>query len=238
MNDLEIKKDSPLAASARTRLGFEEATDREDLIIPRAKLLQALSPEVCDDPENFRVGSIINSVTKEILPQEFIPIFKFTNWIRFNPRKMQDEGYDPAYGLGAMIWRTNNPLDPRVLSEAKFGPNGEPPIATKFLNFFCYFPGHEMPVVVSFSKTSFHAGKTLLSLTHFSGGDMFSRKYRLTARKTENDIGTFYVLEVAPAGKPVEGDLATARGLHESFGSKSKDIKIDDEAAEGEGVPF
>lgn len=230
--NLEVKKDTQLAMTTGERLGFEEATDREDLIIPRAKLLQALSPEVCDEPENFRVGSIINSITKEGLPQEFIPIFKFTNWIRFNPRKATDDGFDAMYAPGAIIWRTSNPLDPRVLSEGKFGPNGEHPIATKFLNFFSYFPGHEMPIVVSFSKTSFTAGKTLLSLTHFSGGDMFSRKYRLSAKKTENDIGTFYVLEVVPAGKPTEEEYATARGLHASFGAKSKDIKIDEE------VPF
>src|SRR3990167_7619408 len=57
--------------------GFEGGVEKEDLIIPRAKLLQAMSPEMQEG--GFTVGEIINSLTKEYLAEEFIPIFMFKN---------------------------------------------------------------------------------------------------------------------------------------------------------------
>ena len=180
--------------------GFEGGVDREDLIIPRAKLMQALSPELTEGLEGIKVGSVINSLTKEVLPQEFIPIFMFKNYIRFNPRSKDDPNFDSEFDPGAVIWKSTDPLDPKVKAEAKFGPNGEKPVATTFINFFSYFPGVPMPIIVSFSKTSYKAGKNLLSLAKFCGGDMFSRKYKLVSQMETNDIATYAVLKVAPIG--------------------------------------
>ena len=142
--------------------GFEGGVDREDLIIPRAKLIQALSPELTEGLEGIKVGSVINSLTKEVLPQEFIPIFTFKNYIRFNPRSKDDPNFDSEFDPGAVIWKSTDPLDPKVKAEAKFGPNGEKPVATTFINFFSYFPGVPMPIIVSFSKTSYKAGQRKL----------------------------------------------------------------------------
>ena len=112
--------------------GFEGGVDREDLIIPRAKLMQALSPELTEGLEGIKVGSVINSLTKEVLPQEFIPIFMFKNYIRFNPRSKDDPNFDSEFDPGAVIWKSTDPLDPKVKAEARFGPNGEKPVATTF----------------------------------------------------------------------------------------------------------
>jgi hypothetical protein len=135
-----------------------------------------------------------------------------------------------------MIWNTNNPHDPRVEEYGKFGPNGEPPLATKFLNFFSLFPGSKMPIVVSFSKTSFKAGRQLMTIAQLTGGDMFSRKYKLGVKKEAGDQGSYYVFTVDPAGV-VEGDLfKQAERLYEDFATKP--IKVDDQAAPTEEVPF
>ena len=231
-----------LAAPGAPRRGFEEGTIKEDLIIPRAKLLQALSPEVLEETKtlegkDLKQGMIINSITKAILPVEFIPVFKFSNWVRFNPRNTQDPRYLKDYDPGAVIWRSSDPLDPKVVEEAKFGPNGERPAATKFLNFFAYFPGSEMPVIVSFSNTSYKAGKQLLSLCQFTQGDMFSRKYKLGSKQAKNDIGTYFVLTVEPAGMASETDFKIAEGLWNTFATKVKDIQVDAEHP-GEEAPF
>lgn len=216
---MEVKKNSAIAIN-NTRKGFEENTPREDLIIPRAKLLQALSPEVIEDSDKFKPGMIINSLTKEILPEEFVPIFKFTNWIRFNPRSTKDPAHDPAYGAGDIIWRSSDPLDPRVIEEAKFGPNGENPLATKFINFFAYFPGVDMPVIISFSKTSLKAGRRLLSLAQFSQKDMFAMKYKLSAKQEVGDAGQYYVLNVEPIEHANENEYDTASNLWGQFHAK------------------
>lgn len=230
------KEKTEIARTQSRGRGFEEPTAREDLIIPRAKLFQGLPVEYDQYPD-AKPGQILNSLTKEVLPNEFIPIFKFTNWIRFNPRSKDERGFDPNFQLGAMIWNTNDPHDPRVQELSTFGPNGEPPIAIKFLNFFSLFPGHAMPVVVSFSKTSFKAGRQLMTIAQLNGGDMFSRKYKLGVKKESVEQGSYYVLTIDPAGI-VEGDLfKQAEQWFEDFAMKP--IKVHDETAtEEEPVPF
>lgn len=239
-NEVANKQPNAVDILNGQKRGFEEATQREDLIIPRVKLLQALSPEVAEG--GLKAGLIINSLTKEILPTDFIPVFKFTNWIRFNPRDNSKPGYDATFGPGDIIWRSVDPLDPKVRSEGSFGVNGELPLAIKFLNFFAYFPGVTMPIIISFSKTSYKAGKQLLSLAQFTPGDMFSRKYKLSAKQTKNDIGTFYVLNVEPAGKPSDEEYSAAESLYNNFGSKVKDIQVHEEGDEAanaaEQAPF
>lgn len=233
--EIAKQETTALATNGRGR-GFEEPTQREDLIIPRAKLFQGLPVEYDQYPD-AKPGQILNSLTKEVLPQEFIPVFKFTNWIRFNPRNKEDRGFDPAYAPGAMIWNSNDPHDPRVVEQGKFGPNGEPPLATKFLNFFSVFPGCAMPVVVSFSKTSFKAGRQLMTIAQLTGGDMFSRKYKLGVKKESGDQGSYYVLTVDPAGM-VEGEMfKQAERFYDEFSAKP--IKVHEEqAADTEEVPY
>lgn len=228
-------KGAPATLQNRGR-GFEEETQREDLIIPRAKLLQSTSTEIQAGEKDLKVGQIINSLTKEVLPSVFIPVFKFTNWIRFNPRDAKADGYLKEFGPGDIIWRSNDPYDPRVQTEGKFGDDGSKPLATKFLNFFSYFPGVPMPVIVSFSNSSFKAGKRLLSLAQFTGGDMFSKQYVLSSVKEQNDLGTFYVLKVDVTEPPKELDFNLSEKLWDDF--HSKEIKVDDSGVAEEARPY
>ena len=225
-----VKKEGSFLATQNQRKGFEEEISKEDLIIPRAKLLQALSPEVVEDAKQFQPGLIINSLTKEVLPVEFVPVFKFTNWIRFNPRNSKDPNFDPLYGAGDIIWRSKDPLDPRVQEESQFGANGEAPLATKFINFFCYFPGVNMPLILSFSKTSLKAGRRLLSLAQFSGKDMFATKYKLASKQEIGEAGPYFVLNVDPAGAASEEEYAAGALLWEQF--HTKPVQVHEEAPE------
>ncbi len=222
-----LKQNGTLVVGGKGR-GFETESGREDLLIPRAKLLQKGSPEV--EASDLKPSSIINSLTKEILPVEFVPVFVFKEYIRFNPRNQDKPGFDPNYAPGALIWKTVDPSDPRV-EETKFGPNGEQPVAQAVLNFFSYFPGTAMPIIVSFAKTSYKAGKQLYSLTKFTGGDMFSRKYALTTKREENEAGVYWIYQVSPAGMTTPEDFKIAEGLWEQFSSKAQALNVHEEAA-------
>lgn len=224
--DLVKKEASPLANPASAGRGFDDPNDKDDLIIPRAKLLQAQSPEVIE--KNMDQGLIINSITKDVLPEIFIPIFRFVNWIRFNPRNKKEAGYDSNFEPGAVIWRSDDPTDPKVLEEGQFGKNGERPLATKFLNFLSYFPGHPMPVVISFCNTSMKAGKQFYSMAKYAGGDMFSRQYKLNSKQSKNDLGTFFVLTVDPAGMTEDKDYKVAESWYNSLSMKP--LKVHEEA--------
>lgn len=235
-NEIEKKQETALAATQPIRRGFEEDTDPDDLIIPRAKLLQALSPEVDEDPARFQQGMIINSLTKSEFPMDeekritIIPVLKRTHWIRFNPRDKKSKDFDPQFEAGDIIWRSDNPLDPRVQAEGKFSTDGTPPKATKFIEFLAYVPGTTIPVLVSFSKTSFKAGKELLSLTQFADADMFAFKYYLKSKKETGDNGVYYVLKVQPAGKVDEKDFKIAEDMWKRF--HKKNFKVDEVNAE------
>jgi hypothetical protein len=239
--ELDTVKKAEIAPIATTQRGLESGIDRGDLVIPRASLIQALSPEMSDKEikkqyPSIRIGSIINSLTKEPLGERMIPIFFYKNWARFNPRKKDDKNYDSSIEPGAMIWRSDDPLDPRVLAESVFGPNGEIPLAVTFMNFFSYFPGSSMPIILSLSKTSYATGKRLLSLAKFSAGDLFSKAYKLTSSMETNDIGTYAVFKIQPAGTVEPEEYAICEQLWKDFAQKVKNLQIHNEVAATEAV--
>jgi hypothetical protein len=224
--DLVIKDSTPPATIEATGRGFEEPTAKEDLILPRAVLLQALSPQVVEGTEGCKAGKIINNITNEVMPETFIPVFKYTEFLKFNPRDSKADNYDPAYDAGALIWRTNDANDPRTV-ECRFGEDGSKPTAIKVLNFLCYFPGMTMPVVLGFSKTSYKAGKKLISLAQFSGGDMFSRTYKLVTKPAESNGNKYFVLDVGFVGKTNQENFKIAEAMYINF--RGKDLKVHEE---------
>ena len=220
--DVAVKQSTALSTNVNRR-GFETESGKEDLLIPRSKLIQPLSPEV--DELGIKAGAIINSLTKEILPATFIPVFVFKEFIRFNARATDKAGYDPNFPLGALMWKTSDPTDPLV-EQTKFGPNGEQPVGQAVLNFFSYFPGCAMPIIVSFAKTRYKAGKQLYSLTKFCQGDMFSRKYTLSTKKETNDSGSYWVYQVAPDGIAEGEDYKAGEALWNNFSSKAQSLNV------------
>ena len=228
MNDMTVPQGGVLAVPGR---GFEGMrVSKDDLIIPRAKLLQALSPEIAEGlVDGAKAGQIRNSLTKEVLPSRVVPIFAFKSYFRFNPRDRAKEGYNPNYQPGAMIWRSMNPDDPKVIEQACFGPNGEVPLALTCLNFFAFFPGVLMPIVLSFSKTSYKTGKQLLSLARFCGGDMWSRAYQLGAALVTDDKGTYYVFTVTSLGESNAEERHQAESWWTLFSDKAAELKVHEE---------
>jgi len=206
--------------------GFEEPIDRAELIMPRAKIVQSTSAEA----DKVSLGSIVNNITGDVLPNKFIPIMKFTQVIKFNSRDPKSEDFDPNYEPGAYMWLINDPNDHRW-EEGEFGPDGEKPKAIKTINFLSLFEGQSIPVVLSFFNTSFKAGKRLLSLAVYSSmatkKDMFANKYALETTKTTNDKGTFYVLNVSPSGESTEEEFKLCESIYTQFQTKTKDIKVD-----------
>ena len=87
-----------------------------------------------------------------------------------------------------------------------------------------------MPIIVSFCNTSFKAGKKLLSLAMYSGGDMFSKKYKLFSKVTSNDLGTFAVFDVIPTGVAGEESFKVAENWYNQF--KEKKIEVHQEKSD------
>lgn len=218
-NEVANTHTTALSTDTTNRKGFESQSSQDDFEIPRAKLFHGLPTEYEDYPD-AKPGQIINNITKEVLPAVFIPIFRHIEWIKFNPRDSKDPNFDSNFDAGAVIWRSTNPQDPRVIKDGAFGPNGELPTATKFLSFLSYFPGVNMPVIVSFSKTSFKAGKQLNTMLTFNTGDMWESKFSLSSKLTKSGQNAYYVFEIKGAGKSSEAEIAVAENLYNTFKSK------------------
>jgi len=213
-----VKKETQEVAELRQApRGIDDTVTQDDLILPRLELTQALSPSVVNG--GATPGALLNSVDKTELGEEVLvtPVILRKNYIRWVPRS---EG-------GGMLWKSDDPKDPRVIEETKFGPNGEKPLATAYLNFLCLVEGEAIPMVVSFSNTSYTAGRRLLTMAKMNGGDLFSRAYKVSAKKRTNSKGTFFVLEVAEGGLATKETYAKAEELYNSFATK--DIKFQEE---------
>lgn len=215
--EVSKKQNNEVAELKQTPRGIDANISQDDLILPRLELTQALSPIVVQG--DAKPGALLNSVDKTDLGDEvtIIPVILRKNFIRWIPR---DQG-------GGMLWKSDDPSDPRVIEETKFGPDGQKPLATAYLNFLCMIEGESMPIVVSFSNTSYTAGRRLLTMAKMNGGDLFSHSYKLSAKSRTNRKGTFFVLEVEEGGLAKKEDYARAEKLYESFAQK--DIKFQEE---------
>lgn len=217
-NELDVTKKTEIAVQTE-RLGFEAEITQEDLILPRVKLVQGLAIEAESFPE-AKAGQIINNLTGEVLPAEFVPVFVSIEWMKFNTRNTKDEGYDLNHEPGALIWKTSDKNAPEVANDPESW-------RYKSLVFLTHFPGVPMPLVLTFSKTSFTAGKKLLSLAQFSGGNMFSRKYKLNSKKEEKDGNIYHVLQVVPSGLASAEEQAVSAEWYKSL--RGKQIKTHDD---------
>lgn len=200
----QTERPSYLVPIGESRRGYDAGVDDDDKSIPRVKILQSLSPEVTEDESGtFKPGLMINSVSREIYPEnlEFMAVHHWKEWIKWIPR---DEG-------GGIQWRCINKDDPRVREEGVWI-NGTPPTAPPYLHFLAIPTNTEQPnpVVISFAKTNYNAGKQLLNTTLMAGGDMFSKKYAVCTNKETNKHGTFFVAKIRPIGWVSEEEYKVA----------------------------
>ena len=209
-DELVVKEQSALAIP--TKRGLEVTPEQSDIVIPRTQLLQKMS----EIPDGMKAGWIINSLTREMLPAEFVPIMNLYMYLRFNSKDKSKPGFDSAFEPGQLMWRTPSPTTEQ-LKECEFGPDGEAPLAQKQICFLSYFMGEDIPVMLNFSKTSYNAGKRLLTLAKYLPGDIWDYKYKLASIEEHKNGNDYYVLKVTPAGKSDEETRQHAIGLYTQF---------------------
>lgn len=140
----------------------KENVGKEDLLIPRLCVAQALSPQLKKDNEAFirglQVGDLFNSVTGRVYGEKVrvIPLFFFKQYIHFTP--MSEGG-----GIVAQYQKESEV--PRELLEWK---DGRPPVVTEFKNRMVCVEDPETKelelAVLSFKSTGMKFAKKLNSL--------------------------------------------------------------------------
>lgn len=208
-----------VSTNVEAPLGFEDEK-AGDMIIPRIKVVQTLSPERKD--KLAEEGDIINSLTLEKYNgRKFIAVFKFDNNILWKPRSdgggIQCIARDAKCGqmsdgtnLICAVCRKNE------FDNTKTGADAIPK-CTKYINFFGFFEDDMVPVILSFSKTNYNEGKKLFSLAKVTMKNMWNFGYTLNAVKKAKGNNEWFVIDVKPAGPTSEDDRAYAAGLYKNF---------------------
>lgn len=199
--------------------GFED-TRSEDILIPRIKVIQALSPERLDGEATE--GTIINSLTKEdVAGKRFIPIKQYYSNIWWNPDRNADErifcrsldgkiGIREEGSLACMNCKKNQFDNTKVGKDAQ-------PLCTAFLNFLGFFEGSAMPVVLSFSKTNYNEGKKMLSIARSMRSSIWNYAYTVASKKITKDRNTWYILVPTMAGASSDAERKLAFEIYNSY---------------------
>ncbi len=234
--------------------GMEKVT-KEDLILPRLKLLQPLSPEVQEEDSEVKAGQMVNSIDSslnygtEVL---ITPVLFFKSRIRWTPRT-EDAPPDAPKGMECTSIDSLTARDSKGLTKAgeptadcakcvhqAFSADGKPPRCSLYMNFASLIDGQ--PVVVSMEKTKIPTAKKILTMASMLGGGglaVFAGQYRLSTKKMKNDKGTFFVFDVEPAGYTPEDVFTKAKAAYEGLKSSiivvDQDRETDSGSSDGEG---
>lgn len=200
--------------------GFEES-DNSDLIIPRIKVINALSPERVDG--EAEEGDVINSLTKEsVKGQRFVPIKQYYSCIKWNPER----DADPRMLCRSFDGRIGTDADGETklckqcgcdqFDNTKTGKAAQP-TCTRYLNFLGFFEGMPMPVVLSFARTNYNEGRKMLSMSKSMRAAIWAYSYTIDSRLVSKDRNKWYILVPNMAGKTDEDTQKLAFELYNSI---------------------
>lgn len=215
------------ATQSEAPMGYEDE-DEGDVLVPRVKIIQSLSPERKE--KIAEEGDIINSLTKEKLTGKvFIPVFMFKNIILWKDRA--DGGGIEAFSNDNKIMVPSDGSEPYPVGRLADFDNtkqGKDAIPThvRYMNFFGFFEGEMVPTILSFSKTNYAEGKKLYSLAKVSMANMWNNGYTLNAKAMSKAGNDWFNISVTPAGATSEEARAHGLALFKTFRDKA-DIKFD-----------
>lgn len=230
--DLEVQGTKELVTQTDAPMGFEDE-EAGDMIIPRVKVIQTLSPERKDGIAEE--GDILNSLTKEKLNgKKFIAVFKYNNNIEWKPRS--EGGGIKCYSSDG---KTGKMSDGTLLvcaqckrnefDNSKTGAESLPK-CTKYMNFFGFFEGERMPIILSFAKTNYAEGKKLFSLAKVSMQNMWHFAYTLCEKKMVKGGNEWYNAVVTPAGPTSNEDREFGKSMFMSFRDTDFKADLDDDS--------
>jgi len=211
--------------------GFE-STDKELLEIPRLKIAQALTEEVQEG--EAKQGQIINSLTGEILADKekevlFTPLifgksrifFERPNGVKCIAKNGMEGQGDPGGTCADCPYSkwTKDEKDKNVQ------------LCSELLNFVSII--NEVPIMVSFMKTGFKAGKKLYNLIAsqaMKGNSPWFNKYSISTKFKTGDDGSYYIPVIKAAGKNDEESIEYFDNLFDMLSNVDISVEYEDEA--------
>lgn len=239
-----------------------ENISREDMEVPRLKLIQALSPEL-QEYNDLRAGQFFHTASEDILdgPVLIVPIFFDRRYILWNPRDSgggilarADDGihWNPADttftikldkkdGGQTVKWRTANTVRQSGLAEwgsMNPGDVNSSPAATLMLNFVIGFPEMPdlLPAVLTFQRSGVRIGRKFATRLKTNRAPIFGQQFTLDSFMDKNRVGQdFHNLLLKGAGFLKDEQLYKAYSdINAGYTEAGLQIK-DIETLQGEG---
>jgi hypothetical protein len=221
--------------------------DPSDIVVPRVKVLQAMSAEVTD-VEGAKVGDFYNTLTNELYGARlaFVPLMPFKQRILLVRAERRDRieaalGAEISEGDGLKCRSfdmVHGQGEPGILCEQcplSVWVGNVPPLCTETYNLAATSETGEL-IVLSFSKSGARTGKQLFSALRLTPVVPWTYLYSLTSKMVQNDQGRFAVptfkREGATTSEQRDQALYWARQLDGMTLNVAPDVAVDESAEE------
>jgi hypothetical protein len=236
-------------------------TDRTDMIIPRVKLLQAISPEV-EEQDAAKAGQFWHTIAAENLGPTLrgVPIICRKSYVLWSPRgddrgvlarandgihwdnadmeftvKPKNSPNPVTYKLGKTVHDKIG--DTPALSEFGSsipGDKNSPPAAALTYQLLWYFPDHPelSPAIIINTRSGVKPAKGLISRVDMMPVDSYGQLYDIGVNKVPFEDGYFYNYKYTAAGYADEALYAVTKAMYDTFATG--DWKANDESEDPE----
>jgi hypothetical protein len=223
----------------------QQHLDAGDLILPRVKVVQAMSQEAQGkkDERKAEPGDFFNTLTGVNYGAElpFIPILPFKQRVLLvrQERRGQIEdalgtelsegdglkcrSYDMQQGVG----------EPGIACDecplSKWDGN-KPPLCTETYNVAALDPDGDL-IIISMAKSGAKTGKRLFSMLRLASGAPWKKQYKATTTVQSNELGTFYVPDVAVDASEIPAPelMRQAETWNRTLGGQVLDVTPEDD---------
>lgn len=215
MSSLTTQQQPTQAITSKGPLGFENFT-QEDMLIPRLRLLQALSQAVSDGIG--AAGQFQDSLTEEVLGDNVeIVLLGMRNGAAY---------FEPGQGLVCKSVDGISSIRGDSCKDCPFGQyhrewrDDKAPKCSSTKEFLCVTKDtvagkSSRPIAVSFMRSSFPIGKKLITMARLTGEDIFANSYVIKSKKEKNDKGVFYKMDVSKGAHLTQEELVKANHWYE-----------------------
>jgi len=202
-----------------------EGITKEDLVIPRLSIIQAISPELDEkDPayiEGAKNGMMFNTLTKKLYAEVLIiPIVYEKKYLLWRDRKKGGGfggQYDTEKEANAAIMDTEEPDEWE---------------ATDTPTHLCLVvsDGKPFEIAIPMPKSKAKVSRQFNSTIRLLGGPRFSRVYKISVVDDKNNAGEkFKNFRVDSAGFPNQELFKLAEKLYEDLSTGAVSYKVDDD---------
>lgn len=201
--------------------GNENVT-KDDLIIPRLSIIQALSPEIKKkDPayiEGAEQGQLFNTVTREVYGESVtvVPVYFEKVYLVWKDRQ-QGGGFGGQY-------QTQEEANGAI---AEMNEDGWEVVDTPTHVCLVISDSGVSEIAIPLPKSKARISRQWNSLVRMLGGPRFSRAYAISGVEDSSDLGDFWNFKVAQAGFPSEEVFRKAEEFYNELTSGDINYSVD-----------